>query len=473
MLFRVNDIEKSLAHSPSSTYSRTYVRALGGLVDTIGDKVLTLQDVQNFVARMQRGEFAVDAATGIDVISALETAKSVCVAAQVIVTDAVATTISNDRKERGRPKSQWHRGIASQIGLARRESHNRGGTHLGLARALVHEMPHTLARLKAGHLNEWRAIILVRETACLTAEDRATVDRHLCSDPATLAGAGDNKIAGKARALACQLDPASQVQRRAKAYSGRRTSTRPFPDSMCSFTALTSMERAVCMWATLRRDADTLINAGGETRTRDQIMADLAFERVTGATAAAGAPVTVNVVLPDTALFDGNTGSAYLHGYGDIPSDVAQKLVREALDSETLVALRRLYANPKTGALTAMESTSRTFPTALARLIDIRDRTCRTPWCDAPIRHHDHIRPYAAGGTTSADNGAGLCAACNYAKEGDGWQGRPRQTKTGELHRYGVTTPTGHKYASTESGFAVVEHHTSPIEHNLIFMTVA
>ena len=150
------------------------------------DIALTAQDVLVFVARVQRAQFDVDAATGIDIISALETAKCACVAAQAVVTDAVAITISNERKERGKPKPQWRRGIASQIGLARRESPHRGGTHLGLARALVHEMPHTMARLRAGDLNEWRAMILVRETACLTAEDRGTIDERLCADPATL-----------------------------------------------------------------------------------------------------------------------------------------------------------------------------------------------------------------------------------------------------------------------------------------------
>ncbi len=36
-------------------------------------------------------------------------------------------------------------------------------------------------------------------------------------------------------------------------------------------------------------------------------------------------------------------------------------------------------------------------PTGLRRLIQTRDRTCRTPWCGAPIRHTDHVIPVAAG----------------------------------------------------------------------------
>ncbi|OZE87537.1 HNH endonuclease [Rhodococcus sp. 15-649-2-2] len=429
---------------------------------------MTSDEVLRFVARLQASDVVVDAAAGIDLISALETVKCVSVATQAVVTDAVATAISAERKELGKPKAQWRSGIASQIGLARRESPNRGGTHLGLARALVHEMPHTLARLKAGELNEWRVMILARETACLTVDDRRTIDERLCADPATLAGAGDRTIEGRARALANELDAASQVRRRAKAYAARRTSTRPAPESMGFFTVLTSMEKMVCMWATLRRDADTIINAGGDTRTRDQIMADLVFERITGTSAAQGPPVTVDIVISDSTLLAGGDTSAYLHGYGDIPSDVARQLIRDALDSETHIALRRLYAHPKSGALTAVESTSRGFPTALGRLIDLRDRTCRTPWCDAPIRHHDHIRPHTAGGKTSAENGAGLCAACNYAKEGEGWTAEAIRDKRNARHRYRLISPTGHTYDSSAPPMPVVELYSSQIENVMI-----
>jgi hypothetical protein len=56
--------------------------------------------------------------------------------------------------------------------VARRDCPARGGQHLGLAKALVHEMPHTLAALECGALSEWRATLIVRESACLDVEDR-------------------------------------------------------------------------------------------------------------------------------------------------------------------------------------------------------------------------------------------------------------------------------------------------------------
>jgi len=116
------------------------------------------------------------------------------------------------------------------------------------------------------------------------------------------------------------------------------------------------------------------------------------------------------------------------------------------VDKQTQVWLRRLYATPETGSLVAMDSRARIFPKALADLIRLRDRTCRTPWCDAPIRHSDHVTAVTHGGPTTEINGEGLCEACNLAKEAQGWQARPRP---GPRHTVETITPTGHTYRST------------------------
>ena len=60
--------------------------------------------------------------------------------------------------------------------IARRDAPACGNTHLGMARALVEEMPYTMAALEAGALSEYRALLIVRESACLTVEDRRRLD---------------------------------------------------------------------------------------------------------------------------------------------------------------------------------------------------------------------------------------------------------------------------------------------------------
>ena len=77
------------------------------------------------------------------------------------------------------------RGVASEVALARRDSPVRGGRHLGFAKALVYEMPHTLAALECGALSEWRATLIVRESACLDVEDRRSLMPRLCAEVRT------------------------------------------------------------------------------------------------------------------------------------------------------------------------------------------------------------------------------------------------------------------------------------------------
>jgi HNH endonuclease len=119
-----------------------------------------------------------------------------------------------------------------------------------------------------------------------------------------------------------------------------------------------------------------------------------------------------------------------------------------------------------------MDSKARAFPRLLAVFLGLRDQgTCRTPWCDAPIRHGDHVVPVERGGQTSGPNGQGLCAACNHAKQAPGWTARPRP---GPRHTIATTTPTGHTYWSTAPappGTPEPATHHSPLEtylHHLI-----
>ncbi|WP_179468548.1 HNH endonuclease, partial [Mycolicibacterium vinylchloridicum] len=147
-------------------------------------------------------------------------------------------------------------------------------------------------------------------------------------------------------------------------------------------------------------------------------------------------------------LLGAQQGAAAIAGYGSVPSAVAQKMVFDAVsDPRSRATLRRLYATPASGALVALESRSRLFPKGLADFIALRDQRCRTPYCDAPVRHRDHARPHARGGATSAVNGQGLCEACNYAKESLGWQVNTAIDENG-THTAEFTTPTGTHYHS-------------------------
>ena len=131
-----------------------------------------------------------DSAGIIDRIRELEDWKSAASAEQARLAVAFDLLQRREQARLGVPAEKLGAGVGAQIALARRESPARGGRLLGLAKALVTEMPHTLTALETGQLNEWRATLLVRETACLSAADRAAVDAELAADAGTFAGAG-------------------------------------------------------------------------------------------------------------------------------------------------------------------------------------------------------------------------------------------------------------------------------------------
>lgn len=378
-------------------------------------------------------------------IEALERLKSAAAAAQARAAAAFAAARRTAEIAAGVPARRRGRAVSAEIALARHDSPARGGRHLGFAQALVNEMPHTLAALESGALSEWRATLIVRESACLDVEDRRALDAELCADPERLAGLGDRRIAADAKAIAYRLDPHAVVDRANRAANERCVSVRPAPDCMTYLTALLPMAQGVAVYAALKREADTC----GDGRGRGQVMADTLIERVTGRSAAIATPVAVNLVLTDEAMLGGSTEPATVPGYGPIPAGVARQLIGAAFsDRKSRATLRRLYRHPRSAALVAMESKSRLFPKGLARFIAVRDGTCRTPYCDAPIRHTDHATPAARGGPTSASNGCGTCEACNYAKEADGWAVTTHTDENGS-HTAFFSTPTGARHRST------------------------
>jgi len=386
----------------------------------------------------------VDEAGLIDRISVLERAKSAAAAEQAVLTARLDTARRAREAADGVPAAKRGKGLASEVALARRDSPNRGGRHLGFARALVNEMPHTLAALKAGALSEWRATVIVRESACLSVADRRTLDARMCADQRSLEGKGDKRIEADAKAIAYELDPHAVVDRAVRAESERSVWIRPAPDAMTYVTALLPIAQGVSVYAALRREADTC----GDGRPRNHVMADTLVERVTGRPAEVPVPIAVDLVITDETLLGGDTSPARVPGYGPIPAAVACRLVADAAaDPRSAATLRRLYRHPDSGALVAMESRARAFPKGLTRFITVRDDTCRTPYCDAPIRHTDHAADHASGGATTAVNGRGTCAACNYDKQAPGWQVDNHHGCDG-THTCEVITPTGARHRS-------------------------
>ena len=123
----------------------------------ISKQAISEETIGQFRASLVSMDRSIDNAARVDLLRALEELKASCAGAQALLAADLDAFTRN-----------------AQIALARRESAWFGTQHLNLARALNDEMPHTLRLLVDGSISEHQATILMRETSCLTAQDRAT-----------------------------------------------------------------------------------------------------------------------------------------------------------------------------------------------------------------------------------------------------------------------------------------------------------
>ena len=153
----------------------------------------------------------------------------------------------------------------------------------------------------------------------------------------------------------------------------------------------------------------------------------------------------VHLVMTDRAMFGADDEPAQLIGYGPIPAELARRMIAADLGPKARTWIRRLFTEPESGRLAAMDSRSRFFPDSLKEFLLARDQQCRMPYCGAPARHADHTVSHARGGPTSAANGECTSVNCNVFKEAHGWSADPSPDGT-----ITVNTPTGHRYRSDE-----------------------
>ena len=290
--------------------------------------------------------------------------------------------------------------------------------------------------------NERRAQIIATETTDLDRSERVEVDAVIADD---LDGLGDAALRDRVQHEALRRDQTSALERRERARARRQVTGRILADGVAMIRAIIPTEQYSAIITSLD-DAASRVRAAGDSRTRAQVVADTFVQRLGGPTPGAPTPVALKIVVTAETLLGLSQEPAHLLGAGWIPASRARELARDGVE-HLRSTWQRLFAEPTTGSLITMDSTSPLFRGELAEFLTLRDRRCRTPYCNGRIRHHDHIQPRAHGGPTHRDNGQGLCEACNYTKETPGWH---HQTVEDPLTAttINITTPTGHRHRS-------------------------
>jgi hypothetical protein len=380
-----------------------------------------------------------------DVIDSLQVMRSALDTFEICAVVALADSLTLRRQAEARARAAQEAGeeappgallreasreAAREVSMLTRRSPAAASRSLAARRRLVADMPEMLTALAESQVTVEDAYRASRSFAPLTPAQRREADRLLGERLPSLDGAGSEEW-DDARAVVIALaDPHGEPRRHQQAKRERSVTVRRGEHGMATVSAHVTALDAALIRKRLSLEAERL-RADGDRRGHQAIQADAFVDTLLGRSEGME-PVTldIGVILTDHVLLDPGTGDlAQIEGYGSVPAEAVRESLRGPLDAiggadaeEGLLGpdgpmlravLRRLYENPRIGELVAVESRARAFPPALARFIRLRDRTCRGPHCNAPIRHIDHIHAHAAGGPTSLDNGQGACASCN------------------------------------------------------------
>src|SRR4051812_20056048 len=334
-----------------------------------------------------------------ELVAQLEEEKNAVAARQTDAILALGRAIAAQQIDSGVvDPTDIQRVVADRVGLACRVSAYEGGKRVRIARDL--HAGHTLVRgmFAAGMLNEQKIAVITDAGTHLDPDERAQVDERLAQQRIeTFSG---RRIHDLARKIAAEVAPGKFEARTRPARSGGRvTGGGPSERGMADLTAHLPVEQAVACYAALRKAVnDVWAQSEPVLRGQGQIMADTLVERLTGQATAEDVDIAVHIMVPVEALLDPDSPlPAEIPGHGPVPVDLLAT-------GEGRKTLRRLIT--RDGIVIGGDSVQRNFAGVLADLIKMRDGgRCTAPYCDAPIRHIDHIIRWCHGGRTEFDNG--------------------------------------------------------------------
>src|SRR5690606_6170954 len=182
--------------------------------------------------------------------------------------------------------------------------------------------------------------------------------------------------------------------------------------------------------------ASHLAEQAGETRTLDQLRADVAVDLLRGhGTGQAEVNIDLGITVPVLTLLGKSDEPAMLEGYGPIDTATAKELVGKAK------SFTRILTHPINGTILDVDRTTYRVPAALKRWLKIRHQVCGFSGCGRPANRCDidHSIRWTDGGPTAAHNLAPVCEPHHRLKDETRWH-LDRQPDGGDLV---WTSPTG------------------------------
>jgi hypothetical protein len=300
--------------------------------------------------------------------------------------------------------------VSTLLCLSDRAAHAR----LRLARELTQRLPRTLESLRTGRIEEFKARLIADTVTVLSDEQASQVeDRVLAKAPGQTVG---QLRAALAKAVLV-VDPHGAEQRRLARRTQRRVTSQPTGDGEAVLSIAHSAARIAVIRAALRGRARQLRAEPDESRTLDQIEADLAADLLLGRAEGLQA-VEVHLTMPAPHTHNDQAAEpAEFDGVGPITAPEAREWAAQAK------SWRWVRTNPDTGQVEDVTYPSYRPPAALATFIKIRDKHCMFPGCTRSAWRSDldHRVPWPDGPTTATNLNC-LCRRHHRAKDHAGWR---------------------------------------------------
>src|SRR5690625_4299963 len=303
-------------------------------MDTADVVAQQLPELSTFLESLPSGHSEADK---IDQLQALEQAKRALAAVQAEVTNAFVAQRQAAETDARIPTSLQLKGIEAEVGLARGESPFVGAALTHTATALCTVLPNTMAALAAGRVSEYHARIVAEQTNHLTDAHRREIDAAIAH---RLGKASTSQLRKLVQGHAYRLEPEAAAQRAAQNQDRRGVSLDPAGDGKVYVTAELTTHQGLAIMDALTKLTDKRLaakaktakatktkgEANGEAKdetdslSRDQTMADVFVELLTGQTTADGVTAEVIVVMDDATLFGDADLPAWIPGHGPLPA---------------------------------------------------------------------------------------------------------------------------------------------------------
>jgi hypothetical protein len=338
------------------------------------------------------------------------------------------------------------RSVRLEIAAALRITESEAGAMMAMGEALVERYPAVLDSFARARMTERHARILVEAIQAVEPELHARIL------PAAV-GLAEAEPVGtfrrRLRALIETVRATTLAERHEAAVARRRVVLQPDQDAMTWVMTLMPAVEAQAIWGRATAKAKVIRAQEGETRTLDQIRADVIADLLIDGdtdlhpTQARGIRATVAVTVPVLALLDNpqsdGTGPAVVEGVGPIPIARARELAGGA------EGWMRVLTHPETGIVLSVGRDRYQPPPGLRRLVTWRADRCMGPGCGIPASRCeiDHRVAWEHGGATRLDNLNPFCKGHHTIKHHGGWTIRDVDGSFGAVE---WISPTGRHY---------------------------